>query len=337
MEEYSGIMKKIITKAKEDIKTIVLPESKDIRVLKAANILSKNQIANIILVGDKKEIELVCKDNNIILEDNLKIIENKKSDKFEEYANELYELRKSKNMTLEQARKILEDEVYFATMMVKKKDADGMVSGACHSTSDTLRPALQIVKAKEGIKTVSAFFLMESPKKEFGSDGVFIFADCGLVEFPTEEQLYDIVKSSVDSYKALVPYDSPRVAMLSYSTKGSAKNEKIDKIINVTKRLQAEDIDFDIDGELQLDSAIIKEVAEFKAPNSNVAGKANILVFPDLQAGNIGYKLVQRFGDALALGPITQGLNMPINDLSRGCNVDDIVGAVAITCVQAQI
>lgn len=336
MEEYTGIMEKIIKEAKKNIKTIVLPESKDIRVLKAANIIAKNKMANIILVGQNQEIDKICKENNIELDKEIQIIDNKKSEKFEEYACALYELRKKKNMTIEQARKILEDEVYFATMMIKLKDADGMVSGACHSTSDTLRPALQIIKSKEGIKTVSAFFLMESPKKEFGSDGVFIFADCGLVEFPTEEQLYDIAKASVDSFKSLVPYDSPRVAMLSYSTKGSAKNEKIDNVINVTNRLKDENVDFEVDGELQLDAAIIKEVAEFKAPNSTVAGKANILIFPDLQAGNIGYKLVQRFGDALALGPITQGLNMPINDLSRGCNVNDIVGAVAITCVQAQ-
>lgn len=336
MEKYTGILEKIIMKAQSDLKTIVLPESKDIRVLKAANIIVKNNIANIIIIGERSIIENICKENNIVLDSNIKTIDNKKSNKLEEYALNLYELRKNKNMTLEKARALLEDEVYFATMMVKLEEADGMVSGACHSTSDTLRPALQIIKAKEEINTVSAFFLMESPKKEYGSDGVFIFADCGLVEFPTKEQLYDIVKSSVVSFKTLVDYDSPRVAMLSYSTKGSAKNERIDNIINVTNRLKSENIDFDIDGELQLDAAIVKEVARFKAPESNVAGRANILIFPDLQAGNIGYKLVQRFGDALALGPITQGLNRPINDLSRGCDVKDIVGAVAITSVQAQ-
>ena len=336
MEEFEGILSQIIEKAKKDKKKIVLPESKDVRVLKAANIVAKNDIAKIVLIGKEEEIKNICKENSIDLEDSIEIIEIENNDKYERYVNEFYELRKNKGMTIENAREILKDEVYFATMMVKLDEADGMVSGAIHSTSDTLRPALQIIKAKENIKTVSAFFLMETPKKEFGSQGVFIFADCGLVEFPTEEQLYDIVKSSVSSYRALVPFDTPRVAMLSYSTKGSAKNENIDKIINVTNKIKSEDIDFEIDGELQLDAAIIKEVAALKAPNSQVAGKANILIFPDLQAGNIGYKLVQRFGDALAVGPITQGLNKPVNDLSRGCNEKDIVGAIAITCLQAQ-
>lgn len=335
MKEFTGIMKNIVDMAKENIKTIVLPEGTDIRVIKAANILTDNNIAKVILIGEKEEILNKCNENNIQFNESIEIVSNITSEKFESYAQGLYELRKNKGMTIEQARETLKDETYFATMMVKLKDADGMVSGAIHSTSDTLRPALQIIKAKEGVKTVSAFFLMETPKKDLGSNGVYIFADCGLVEFPTEEQLYDIVKSSVKSFKSLVNYDTPRVAMLSYSTKGSAKSEQIDKVINVTNRIKEEDIDFEIDGELQLDSAIVEEVAKLKAPDSKVAGKANILIFPDLQAGNIGYKLVQRFGDALALGPITQGLNMPVNDLSRGCNVEDIVGAVAITCVQA--
>ena len=219
MEEFNGIIGQIIQKAKNNVKKIVLPESLDLRVLKAANIVSQNNIAKIVLVGNKEEIKSKCKENNINLDENIEIIEIENNEKFERYANEFYELRKNKGMTLEKAREILKDEVYFATMMVKLKEADGMVSGAIHSTSDTLRPALQIIKAKENINTVSAFFLMETPKKELGSQGVFIFADCGLVEFPTEEQLYDIVKSSVSSSKSLVPFDSPRVAMLSYSTK----------------------------------------------------------------------------------------------------------------------
>lgn len=307
MKEYNGIMKKIIDEAKKSVKTIVLPESTDKRVLEAANEASKEKIADIILVGKKEEILNVCKENNIELDSNIKIIDNTIAKTEEEkirkkvYINELYNLRKHKGMTLEKAEEILKDNVYFATMMVKLKDADGMVSGAIHSTADTLRPALQIIKTKEGVKTVSAFFLMETKKEELGSKGVYIFADCGLVEFPTEEELYDIVISSVKSFRELVTYDTPRVALLSYSTLGSAKNEKIDKVINVKNRLENEKVDFDFDGELQLDAAIIKEVALLKAPNSKVAGKANILIFPDLQAGNIGYKLVQRFGDALAL------------------------------------
>lgn len=307
MKEYNGIMKKIIDEAKKSVKTIVLPESTDKRVLEAANEASKEKIADIILVGKKEEILNVCKENNIELDSNIKIVDNTIAKTEEEkirkkvYINELYNLRKHKGMTLEKAEEILKDNVYFATMMVKLKDADGMVSGAIHSTADTLRPALQIIKTKEGVKTVSAFFLMETKKEELGSKGVYIFADCGLVEFPTEEELYDIVISSVKSFRELVTYDTPRVALLSYSTLGSAKNEKIDKVINVKNRLENEKVDFDFDGELQLDAAIIKEVALLKAPNSKVAGKANILIFPDLQAGNIGYKLVQRFGDALAL------------------------------------
>ncbi len=307
MKEYNGIMKKIIDEAKKNLKTIVLPESTDKRVLEAANEASKEKIADIILVGKKEEILNVCKENNIELDSNIKIVDNtiakteEEKIRKEKYINELYNLRKHKGMTLEKAEEILKDNVYFATMMVKLKDADGMVSGAIHSTADTLRPALQIIKTKEGVKTVSAFFLMETKKEELGSKGVYIFADCGLVEFPTEEELYDIVISSVKSFRELVTYDTPRVALLSYSTLGSAKNEKIDKVINVKNRLENEKVDFDFDGELQLDAAIIKEVALLKAPNSKVAGKANILIFPDLQAGNIGYKLVQRFGDALAL------------------------------------
>lgn len=307
MKEYNGIMKKIIDEAKKSVKTIVLPESTDKRVLEAANEASKEKIADIILVGKKEEILNVCKENNIELDSNIKIVDNtiakteEEKIRKEKYINELYNLRKHKGMTLEKAEEILKDNVYFATMMVKLKDADGMVSGAIHSTADTLRPALQIIKTKEGVKTVSAFFLMETKKEELGSKGVYIFADCGLVEFPTEEELYDIVISSVKSFRELVAYDTPRVALLSYSTLGSAKNEKIDKVINVKNRLENEKVDFDFDGELQLDAAIIKEVALLKAPSSKVAGKANILIFPDLQAGNIGYKLVQRFGDALAL------------------------------------
>lgn len=306
MKEYTGIMKKIIDEAKKDLKTIVLPEATDKRVLEAANEIAMENIAKVILVGEEEKIFKACEENGIKINENIEIVDNvnlnnKEKEEHEKYVEELYNLRKHKGMTLEKAEEILKDSVYYATMMVKFKRADGMVSGAIHSTADTLRPALQIIKTKQGVKTVSAFFLMETKKKELGSDGVYIFADCGLVEFPTEEELYDITLSSVSSFRELVKYDVPRVALLSYSTLGSAKNEKIDKIINVKNRLASENVDFDFDGELQLDAAIVKEVATLKAPNSKVAGKANILIFPDLQAGNIGYKLAQRFGDALAL------------------------------------
>ena len=335
--EFNGIMKKITDMAKEEKKTIVLPEGNDERIIEAVKVISKNDIANIILLGDiesiSKKLGLNSVDN--VNNSNIKIINPKTSEYSQKFADALYNLRKNKGITLEQAKDLIQDNMYFATMMVKLDLADGMVAGATVATADTLRPALQIIKAKESVKTVSAFFLMETPKKNLGSNGVYVFADCGLIEFPNEEQLYDIVKESVESFK-LVVQDRPKVAMLSYSTKGSAKSDAIDKMINVTNKVKLEKNDFDIDGELQLDAAIVPEVAKLKSPNSNVAGKANVLIFPDLQAGNIGYKLVQRFGDATALGPITQGLAKPVNDLSRGCNIQDIVGVVAITCVQAR-
>lgn len=331
MEE--SITKKIIEIAIKKHKRIVLPESSDIRILKACEIITNNNICEIILIGNEEKILMDCKQNNIDI-GNTKIINPITSEKSNIYAKELYNLRKHKGMTLEKAKELVLDNVYFGIMMVKLGDADGLVSGAIHSTSDTLRPALQIIKQKENVSTVSSFFLMETNKKELGANGVFIFSDCGLIEEPTEEQFVDIVNSSVESFRKFCE-EKPKVALLSYSTLGSAKGEKIDKVKNVLNRIKSQDIDYDIDGEMQLDAAIIEEVAKLKAKESNVAGKANILIFPNLESGNIGYKLCQRFGDMVALGPITQGLNKPINDLSRGCLVEDIVGVVAITCIQA--
>ncbi len=333
--EFSGILKKIVEEAKKDVKKIALPESTDIRILKATKIITDEHIADIVLIGDREEILKICKENEIKLNENVTFRNPKTDEKIEYYQTELYELRKHKGMTIEQAKNLVNDNVYFATMLVKLGEVDGMVSGAIHSTSDTLRPALQIVKAKEGVNTVSSFFLLEAKNKNLGCDGVFVFADCGLIEFPTEEQLVDIAKASNESFNLLVGKKS-KLAFLSYSTKGSAKNEAIDKIVRVVNKLKEEKVDFEFDGELQLDAAIIPEVAKIKAPNSNVAGQANILIFPNLEAGNISYKMAQRFGDALAFGPITQGLKRPINDLSRGCNVFDVVGTIAITCVQSK-
>ncbi len=333
--EFEGLLKNIVDEAKKKKKTIVLPESNDIRVVKAANIASQENIANIILIGNKDDIMRLCRAENMYgIDEKIQIVDPETSDKLGEFANTLYDLRKHKGMNLEQAEKLVHDNVYFATMMVKLGMADGMVSGAVHSTSDTLRPVLQIIKAKEGIKTVSAFFLMETKNREMGADGVFLFADCGLNPFPDEE-LCDITLASVKSFRDLVKKE-PKVAFLSYSTKGSAKGEAIDKTVRAVNMIKNMEIDFKIDGELQLDAAIIPEVASLKAPDSQVAGQANILIFPDLQAGNIGYKLAQRFGNMLAIGPITQGLNKPVNDLSRGCKKEDIVGAIAITCLQAE-
>lgn len=335
--EFKGILNDIVEKAKIKKAKIVLPESNDIRVIEAANIIQQENIAQVILIGDKEEIIRLCHARNIYsLDENIIIINPATYEKCNYYVNEFYNLRKEKGMTYEMAQKLMLDNVYFGTMMVKLDEADGLVSGAVHSTSDTLRPALQIIKSRPGIKTVSAFFLMETQYKEFGSDGVLLFADCGLNPFPNEEQLCEIALESAKSFRDLVE-DEPRVAFLSYSTKGSAKSEAIDKTVKVVNMVKNMDVDFEVDGELQLDAAIIPEVARLKVPESKVAGKANILIFPDLQSGNIGYKLAQRFGNMLAIGPITQGLNKPINDLSRGCTPKDIVGAVAITALQGLV
>ena len=321
-------------KAKKDIKTIILPEAEDIRVLRATEQIIKEGFAKVILIGDTTQIKEDASKNNLNISD-AEIINPKTSDKFEEYANSLYELRKAKGMTLEQAKELLLEPIYFGMMMVKNNDADGLVSGACHSTANTLRPALQILKTAPGTKLVSAFFVMVVPNCEYGENGVFVFGDSGLVENPSAEELAEIAKSSSKSFETLVGKPS-KVAMLSYSTYGSAHSELTENVINATKLLKEQMPNLVCDGELQLDAAIIPEVASSKAPNSPVAGKANTLIFPDLNAGNIGYKLVQRLAKAEAYGPLCQGVAKPVNDLSRGCSSEDIVGVVAITCVQAQ-
>ena len=254
----------------------------------------------------------------------------------EGYIAKLVELRQKKGMTPEQAKELLlSNYLYYGVMMVKMGDADGMVSGACHSTADTLRPCLQILKTKPGTKLVSAFFLMVVPNCDMGANGTFIFADAGLEQNPDPEKLANIAISSADSFKLLVEKE-PVVAMLSHSTKGSAKHADVDKVVEATKIAQELAPELALDGELQLDAAIVPSVGESKAPGSKVAGHANVLVFPDLDAGNIGYKLVQRLAKAEAYGPLTQGIAAPVNDLSRGCSAEDIVGVVAITAVQAQ-
>ena len=321
-------------KAKKDIKTIILPEAEDIRVLRATEQIIKEGFAKVILIGDTTQIKEDASKNNLNISD-AEIINPKTSDKFEEYANSLYELRKAKGMTLEQAKELLLEPIYFGMMMVKNNDADGLVSGACHSTANTLRPALQILKTAPGTKLVSAFFVMVVPNCEYGENGVFVFGDSGLVENPSADELAEIAKSSSKSFETLVGKPS-KVAMLSDSTYGSAHSELTEKVINATKLLKEQMPNLVCDGELQLDAAIIPEVASSKAPNSPVAGKANTLIFPDLNAGNIGYKLVQRLAKAEAYGPLCQGVAKPVNDLSRGCSSEDIVGVVAITCVQAQ-
>lgn len=321
-------------RARSQIKTIVLPEATDVRILEAAEIVKNEGYAEVILIGEEEAVRKIAKEKGIELRDT-RIIDPAKSERTGEYANTLYELRKAKGMTEEQAQKLVLDPVYFGMMMVKLNEADGLVSGAAHSTSDTLRPALQILKTAPGTKLVSAFFVMVVPNCEYGANGTFIFADSGLNEEPNSDALSEIAISSSKSFEQLVQ-EQPKVAMLSYSTYGSAHSASTEKVIEATKLVKEKAPDLLVDGELQLDAAIIPEVAESKAKGSPIQGKANILVFPDLGAGNIGYKLVQRLAKAEAYGPLCQGIAKPVNDLSRGCSAKDVAGVVAITAVQAQ-
>lgn len=314
-------------RAKLNKKRIVLPETMDERVLKAAQIASEEGIADIILIG-KPIIDIKL--------DNINVIIPEENDLTEQLIVELYNLRKEKGMTLQEARNLLlTDYMYYACMLVKLGYADGVVSGACHSTANTLRPSLQIIKTKNNVKLVSSFFLMIVPNCEYGENGIFIFSDCGLEQNPTPEKLAEIAGCSAESFELLVGKE-PRVAMLSHSTLGSASHDDVNKVVEATKIAKNLYSQYEIEGELQLDAAIVPSVANSKAPNSSVAGKANVLVFPDLDAGNIGYKLVQRLAKAEAYGPITQGIAYPINDLSRGCSVEDIVGVIAITSIQCK-
>ena len=322
-------------RAKTDIKTIVLPETEDVRVLRAAEMVIKEGFANIILVGNEETTKKLANENNINIE-GITIVNPVTSDKYEEYSNKFFELRQKKGVSIEKARETMLNNVYFGMMMVKCGDADGLVSGAAHSTADTLRPALQILKTAEGTKLVSAFILMVVPNCEYGENGTFIFSDAGLNANPTSEELSEIAISSAKSFEQLVQKES-KVAMLSYSTYGSAKSELVDKVVEATELVKQKAPLLQVDGELQLDAAIVKEIGEKKAPSRKVAGYANTLIFPDLNAGNIGYKLVQRLAKAEAYGPLCQGIAKPVNDLSRGCSSEDIVGVVAITAVQSQI
>ncbi len=321
-------------RARKEIKNIILPEATDIRILQAAQIVKNEGYAKVTLVGDEEKVREIAKENNIELGET-KIIDPNKSEKTEQYANTLYELRKAKGMTEEEAHKLILDPVYFGMIMVKLGEADGLVSGAAHSTSNTLRPALQILKTAPGTKLVSAFFIMVVPNCEYGANGTFIFADSGLNEEPDSEKLSEIAISSSKSFKQLVG-EEPKVAMLSYSTYGSAHSASTEKVVDATKLVKEKAPELLVDGELQLDAAIVPEVAEFKAPGSPLKGKANVLIFPDLGAGNIGYKLTQRLAKAEAYGPLCQGIAKPVNDLSRGCNAQDVAGVIAITAVQAQ-
>lgn len=321
-------------KAKSNKKTIVLPETNDIRTIKAAEVILKEGIANLILVGNKESLTDEAKGYNL---DGATFIDPTNYDKFEELCNKLVEIRSKKGLTYEDAKSLLiKDPLYFGVMLVKMEIADGMVAGAINSTANVLRPSLQILKMRQGSKIVSSAMIMVTKATDLGENGVFAFADIALNQSPSSEELANIASETANTFEVLIGA-KPKVAMLSHSTMGSAKHADVDKVVEATKICKEQNPNLDIDGELQLDAAIIESVGKQKAPTSPVAGKANVLIFPDIDAGNIGYKLVQRLGDAEAFGPITQGIAKPVNDLSRGCDADDIVGVVAITAVQAQM
>lgn len=323
-------------KARQDVKTIVLPETNDKRTLIAASRILAEGIANIIMVGNEEKIM----DGAGWLEVDLTgvtVVDPANCDKLDEYVNLLYETRKSKGMTEEKAREILlKDYLTFGVIMVKANDADGMVAGACHATADVLRPSLQILKTAPGVKLVSGFFILDVPDCTMGEEGTFLFADCGLNQDPTAEELAAIADTSAKSFKQLVGA-KPIIAMLSHSTKGSAKHPLVDKVAEATRIAHEEYPGLTLDGELQADAALVPSIGKSKAPGSEVAGNANVLIFPNLDCGNIGYKLVQRLAKAEAYGPMLQGIAKPVNDLSRGCSWEDIVGVVALTAVQAQL
>ena len=324
MSEFLNRMK---AAAKADKKTIVLPEGEDPRTIEAAKKIIAEGLANIVILGDPAEIDVP----------GATVVNPRTAEQHDAYAAKFAELRAKKGVTLPEAMEQMNDATYFGTMMVKMGDADGLVSGACHSTANTLRPALQILKTAPGTKLVSAFMIMCTQTPEYGANGTLLFADCGLNINPTAEELSEIALASAASWRAFMDDAEPRVAMLSFSTMGSAKGEVPTKVQEATNLANEKEPGLALDGDLQLDAAIVQTVADLKAPQSTVAGKANILVFPDLESGNIGYKLVQRFGRAEAYGPVLQGIAKPVNDLSRGCSADDIVGVVAITAVQAQM
>ncbi len=328
----SKLMESIKEKARQANKRIVLAEGEEERIILAAEKISKEKIAKVTLLGDAEVIKKKCPAADL---SEVNIINPKNSDLKQKYADLLYELRKNKGVTQEQAYAMTDNCLYFGVLMIKNGDCDGMVAGSINSTGDVLRPALQIIKTAKGISTVSSCFIMCMPEDcKYGENGILVFGDCAVNINPSKEELASIAIASAASAKNIAGI-TPKVAMLSFSTKGSAKHEFVDKVREATELVKTLAPEIEVDGELQADAALVESVGALKSPGSSVAGKANVLIFPDLQAGNIGYKLVQRLANAEAIGPICQGMAMPVNDLSRGCNVEDVVCVAAITAVQA--
>ena len=321
-------------KAKKNPKIIVLPEGEEPRMIKAAETIINEGFASLILLGREENIKSKARELGIDLSNKIQIINPKDSKKLKEYADSYYQLRKNKGVSSEEAFQLLENPLYFGALMVYHDDADGLVAGSINATGDVFRPALQTIKTAPGINIVSSSFIMVIPDCPYGEKGVMVFADCALNPEPNAEQLADVAIASAATGKALVGFE-PRVAMLSFSTRGSGKHPLVDKVIEATKIAKEKKPELLIDGELQADAALIPSIGERKAPNSKIAGKANVLIFPDLHSGNIAYKLIERLAKAKAIGPISQGMRKPVNDLSRGCSVEDIVNVVAITVLQA--
>ena len=329
------LLQQIVERAKSNKQRIVLPEATEERTLRAADKVLAEDMADIILIGNPDEIKKLAAEWGLNSVDKATIIDPENNPKSEEYATLLAELRKKKGMTIEQARELVKNPLYLGCMIIKTEGADGQISGALSTTGDTLRPALQIIKCAPGITCVSGGLLLISKEKQYGEDGVLVVGDVAVTPMPDAAQLSQIAVCTAQTAKSVAGFADPRVAMLSFSTKGSATHEVVDKVIEATRLAKELDPTLKIDGELQADAALVPSVGAKKAPGSDIAGKANVLVFPNLEVGNIGYKLVQRLGDAIAIGPILQGIARPVNDLSRGCSVDDIYYMVAITACQA--